>query len=372
MRAAPPNSSGWVDPVSATDIADSGFAAMLREFRDGARLTQEDLAHRSGVSVRAIRNLESGRTLRPYHGTVEMLVRGLGLGRVATDRLCTAARLQRIAADLAAVSGMRPVAGLRQLIESPRQLPLDTRHFVGRRDELRLLEEFSASNVSRGTPLVVVLCGPAGVGKTGLAVHWAHLAADRFPDGQLYANLGTECGDPAPAEEILPAFLRALGTAGESIPDRVSEQSALFRTLVADRGALIVLDNAHRADQVRPLLPATSRCTVLVTSRSRQRELVAREGAYRLVLDGLPELHAVRLLHALIGYRVECDPAAGYELARTCGCLPLALRVAAEFIASHPARPLRSLLQEAAGQLQRVMEMAEVPLSAHSPAPDAP
>ena len=170
--------------------------------------------------------------------------------------------------------------------------------------------------------MISAIAGTAGVGKTALAVQWAHEAAGRFPDGQLYVNLrGYDPGQPMPAADALAGFLRALGMPGQDIAHEQDERAAQFRTLVAGRRMLIVLDNASDVDQVRPLLPGTPGCATVVTSRDALAGLVARDGARRLDLDLLPLPDAVSLLRALIGDRVRADPATAGALAAQC-CRP--------------------------------------------------
>jgi tetratricopeptide (TPR) repeat protein len=225
------------------------------------------------------------------------------------------------------------------------------RHFTGRAGELAALTALldQASAQTPGTVVISAIGGTAGVGKTALAVHWAHQVADRFPDGQLYVNLrGYDPGQPVPATDALAAFLRSLGTPGQDIPPEADERAARYRSLLAGKQVLVVLDNAGSADQVRPLLPGTPACTVVVTSRDALAGLVARDGAARLDLDLLPEEEAVALLRTLIGPRADAGPAAAAELAAQCCRLPLALRVAAELAASRPAASLAALTAELA------------------------
>jgi hypothetical protein len=187
------------------------------------------------------------------------------------------------------------------------------------------------------------------LGKTALAVHWAHRVSERFPDGQLYVNLrGYDPGQPMSAAEALAGFLRALGVPGQDIPVDVAERSARFRSLLAGKRMLVLLDNAGAVEQVRPLLPGTPTCAVLVTSRDSLAGLVARDGARRSDLDMLSQGEAVALLRALIGHRVDADPAAANELAARCARLPLALRVAAELAIARASASLAELASELA------------------------
>jgi tetratricopeptide (TPR) repeat protein len=193
------------------------------------------------------------------------------------------------------------------------------------------------------------------VGKTALAVHWAHQVADRFPDGQLYVNLrGYDPDQLVPAADALAGFLRALGVPGPDIPPEPDERAARYRSLLAGRRMLVVLDNARSVEQARPLLPGTPACVTLVTSRDSLAGLVARDGAVRLDLDLLPTADAVSLLRALIGQRADADPGAAEALAAQCCRLPLALRVAAELAAARPAIPLAGLVDELADQQRRL------------------
>ncbi len=197
--------------------------------------------------------------------------------------------------------------------------------------------------------MISAIGGTAGVGKTALAVHWAHQATGQFPDGQLYVNLrGYDPRQPMPATDALAGFLRSLGVPGQDIPPEAHERAARYRSLLADKRMLVILDNAGSADQVRPLLPGSPACAVLITSRDALAGLVARDGATRLDLDVLPLADAVTLLRTLIGTRVDADPGAAAELAGQCCQLPLALRVAAELAVSRPAMPLVGLTAELA------------------------
>jgi tetratricopeptide (TPR) repeat protein len=195
-----------------------------------------------------------------------------------------------------------------------------------------------------------VIGGTPGVGKTALAVRWAHRVSGRFPDGQLYANLrGYDSERPVTAADALAGFLRALGVAGQDIPPGTDERAALYRSLLAGRRMLVVLDNAGDDAQIRPLLPGGPPCVTVVTSRDALAGLVVREGARRLDLGLLPQADAAGLLRALIGVRAAADPGATAALASLCARLPLALRVAAELAATRGGAPLADLVAELAG-----------------------
>lgn len=229
----------------------------------------------------------------------------------------------------------------------PQQLPGDVRSFVNRSEELRQLNAILAGHSHEPLVLPVhVITGMAGVGKTSLALHWAHQARERFPDGQLYVNLrGYDPGFPVTAQEALNGFLLALQVPTGAIPAGVEAAAALYRSMLAGRRMLVILDNAATVEQVRPLLPGTGECLVLVTSRSRLSGLAVRDGAHRLALGTLAEPEAVTLLRTLTaGYRASDNGNKLVELAGLCAMLPLALRVAAERVVSHPFMRLDDLI----------------------------
>ncbi|HEY1920292.1 MAG TPA: tetratricopeptide repeat protein [Streptosporangiaceae bacterium] len=318
------------------------FAALLRTRRRAAGLTQEELAHRAGLSTRAVSDLERGVT-RPYPRTLTALADALGLDEARREELVAAPRSDE---------------GRGRGFDVPHQLPAAVPAFTGRRSEFamltHLLEPTSGAGAS-GPVVISAIGGTAGVGKTALAVQWAHQVADRFPGGQLYVNLrGYDPGQPMPAADALASFLRSLGMPGQDIPAATEERAAAYRSLVAGRPMLIVLDNAGTVEQIRPLLPGSPSCVTIVTSRDSLAGLVARDGARRLDLDLLPTAEAVALLRTLIGGRAEADPAATQALALRCARLPLALRVAAEFAATRPHSPLADLVRELSDQREQL------------------
>jgi tetratricopeptide (TPR) repeat protein len=203
--------------------------------------------------------------------------------------------------------------------------------------------------------VISAIAGTAGVGKTALAVHWGHRVAARFPDGQLYVNLrGYDPGPAVSSADALAMLLRDLGLAAADIPYEPAERASRYRTMLADRRMLIILDNAHHADQVRDLLHGTDSCFVLVTSRNSLAGLVARDGAHRISLDLLPAAEAVALLRALIGARVDHEPDAATTLAQQCARLPLALRIAAELAGSQPTATLAGLTADLGDEQRRL------------------
>jgi transcriptional regulator with XRE-family HTH domain len=268
----------------------AAFGARLYACRQSAGLSQQELAERSGLSIRTISNLEHGRTRWPYPESVHRLADALDLRDGTRGDFIAAAgrRLIHAAADSVtrAPEDRLPRAGREPIV--PRQLPASVRQFVGRAEELRVLTGRldGAGALGPETLVMSAIGGTAGVGKTALAVRWAHQVADRFPDGQLYVNLrGYDPGEPVPAADALAGFLRALGVPGggypgggggtggpvpqpagraADIPAEAEERAARYRSLLAGRRMLVVLDNAARVEQVRPLLPGSQGCVTVV------------------------------------------------------------------------------------------------------------
>jgi tetratricopeptide (TPR) repeat protein/transcriptional regulator with XRE-family HTH domain len=319
-------------------------------------MSQQELAERSGLTVRMISNLEHGRTRSPYPHSLRRLADALGLSEEATAEFIGAAnrRLSRAAASVlpqpAAVAapavspgndGSEPASP-----RAPRQLPASVPAFAGRRAQLAAL-----SRVLRerdGTAAVMTITGTAGIGKTTLAVHWAHKAAGQFPDGQLFADLRGFGPSQAPTRPaaIVRVFLDALGVPADQVPVGEEAQFGLYRSLLASKRILVVLDNAHDAAQVRPLLPGWPSCRAIVTSRNQLTGLAAIDAAHPLALDVLSDAEARDLLaRRLGGARVAAEPAAVTHLVRFSACLPLALCIIA---ARALMRPDLSLAQVAA------------------------
>jgi DNA-binding SARP family transcriptional activator/tetratricopeptide (TPR) repeat protein len=239
-------------------------------------------------------------------------------------------------------------------VTPPAQLPPDVYGFAGREDELRQLDSrLTATDDEPTAAAVFVLSGTAGVGKTTLAVHWAHRVRDRFPDGQLYVNLRgfDPHASPVTAVEAVRGFLDAFEVPPERIPTGLDAQIGLYRSLLASRGALLVLDNARDAEQVRPLLPGAPRCLVVVTSRDQLSGLVAG-GAHPVTLDLLDAAEARELLTRRLGAaRTAAEPDAVDEIMGLCARLPLALAVVAARAATHPTFRLAALADELRGGL---------------------
>jgi len=242
--------------------------------------------------------------------------------------------------------------------EPPRQLPADIPHFTGRAAELAELDAL----VSRAGPVVIAaITGPGGAGKTSLAVNWARRVCDRFPDGQVYLNLrGFSAGRPVPAMEALGTMLRAVGVPDPQMPDGLEARSALLRTRLAGKRMLVLLDNARAVDQVRPLIPGTAGCVVLVTSRNQLRGLGSRDGARLLPLDPLDASDAANLIAATVGAeRAAAEPTAVGQLVRYAGGLPLALTIAGERAQRYGGMSLAAVARELADERYRLDSLGD-------------
>jgi tetratricopeptide (TPR) repeat protein len=245
--------------------------------------------------------------------------------------------------------------------QSPRELPHDVHGFSGRDTELDRIDGLLDGVQGEAGPEVgvAVIDGPAGVGKTTLAVHWAHRMARYFPDGQLYLNLrGFDPHQrPMSPADALRKLLGALGVNAQRIPADLDEQARLYRSVVAGQRLLVVLDNARSPEQVRWLLPAHQTCFVVVTSRNRLEGLVAWDGAVRINLDVLPPHDAIALVSGVVGEaRVAAEPQACAELAKLCGYMPLALRIVAERGAADDTVRLADLAEELLAEHDRLLD----------------
>jgi tetratricopeptide (TPR) repeat protein/transcriptional regulator with XRE-family HTH domain len=330
-------------------ISDGGMLAMqdgavtngavkrgrLAQRRKAVGLTQEQLAGQLGVERTTVVRWERGQT-QPLPWLGPRLAKALG---VSADRL-----EELLAADAAAGPRSRGAV-------VPRQLPAAVADFTGRAAELAALTAMldQAGAGAPGTVVISAIGGTAGVGKTALALRWAHQVAARFGDGQLYVNLRgfDPSGVPAAPEAAIRGFLDALGVPPERIPPGPEAQAGLYRSLLAGRRMLIVLDNARDEQQVRPLLPASPGTLVLVTSRSQLAGLAAAHGARVLTLDVLSHEESTQLLAARVGdARAAAEPGAVSQIASLCACLPLALAVAAARAAARPHLCLAALADE--------------------------
>ncbi|MFI9600178.1 AfsR/SARP family transcriptional regulator [Streptomyces sp. NPDC052043] len=234
----------------------------------------------------------------------------------------------------------------------PAQLPPSNPAFIGREPAMRRLDSLlpNREGVS-GAAGIALVTGQAGIGKTALAIHWGHIRRDHFPDGQLHANLhGYDNGRPARPIDVLSGFLRAFGVPAQRVPAEEESAAALYRSLCVGKQLLVVLDNARSAAQVRPLVPASGGCLVVVTSRDVLGGLVARDGAVPVPLAVLEPSEAEQLLVKMVGAaRVQAEPSAAVALTSACACLPLAVGVTAADLALHPDRSLTDQLSRLGG-----------------------
>jgi tetratricopeptide (TPR) repeat protein/transcriptional regulator with XRE-family HTH domain len=347
-------------PSDGAAARHTGFGALLRVHRHRGLLSQEQLARRSGVSARAIRDLERG-IRRPRGESVRLLADALGLVGWERERFEAAARSLPLAEQppgQAVLHWPGPAV--------PHQLPPDIADFVGR---ARLMTEFQGwlagrpdgvtGRAGEAAVAVYALSGKAGVGKTALAVHIAHQSAADFPDGQLYANLrGADVGGVSSLDpgEVLGRFLRALGVDASAVPCSVEERAALYRSRLAGSRILVVLDDAASEAQVRPLLPGSAQCVVLVTSRTR---LAGLEGARLLHIDVLDTLPALELLGRIASAgRVAAEPDAAAAIVAACGRLPLAVRIAGARLAARSHWPIARMAAQLADERNRLNALA--------------
>jgi tetratricopeptide (TPR) repeat protein/transcriptional regulator with XRE-family HTH domain len=306
------------------------FGALLRRLRLDAGLTQEGLAEAARLSYRSISDLERGINLTPRKETMQLLIGALALAGAEREAFEAAARGRLRQSD-----GLVPGA-ISGLAAATRTLPRDITSFTGRESELRRLIG-AASQIMEAERAVGIYAvgGMAGIGKTTFAVHAAHLLAERFPDGQIFLPLHGHTPGQRPVEpaEALASLLQTAGVAAQQVPHGLEARARLWRDYLSGKRMLIVLDDAARSDQVRPLLPGTAGSLVLITSR---RHLTALEDARAVSLDTLPPSDAADLFVRLARSELSPDDPAVSEITRLSGYLPVALGMLARQLHHHP------------------------------------
>ncbi|MEV7175134.1 BTAD domain-containing putative transcriptional regulator [Kitasatospora sp. NPDC093679] len=336
-----------------TALAAKGETLLSVGAADEAVAVFEQAAHARPLDEAALARLIRGydaagrraAAVDAYHEVRRRLAEELGIGPGPELAAAYQALLADDAWHTTAPPRRRPV---------PATLPGDVPDFVGRQRELSWLGRTLTRPAGAAVPVAVV-SGTAGVGKTALALHWSHQVRPRFPDGQLYVDLrGYDPQQPLSGSDALARLLSAMGLPAHEIPLDEADRVARYRTELNGQRVLVLLDNVSSVDQVRPLLPGTGSCAVLVTSRDTLGELVARHGARRLDLDLLPMTDSLDLLRRLIGDRLDREAAVGQDLAEQCVGLPLALRVAAELAAAQHTTPLPDLVSELADRRRRL------------------
>ncbi len=322
-------------------VAPMAFGQLLRSHRTRRGLSLAQLAERVHFNRGHLSRIETGKR-PPSVGFAEACDRALGTGDTFT----------------AIASALEAAARQRQGWVRPAQLPVAKRIFVGRRDLMDRLDELRRGHERSLAVPVAVVHGPPGVGKSTLAVHWAHQAVSdgHFADGQLFADLqGIGPGTAAAPVDVLKDLLLAVGVPAERIPAGLGQRAATFRSYLHGRAMLLVLDNAADARQVLPLLPASPGCAVVVTSRTALPGLMCRVDAVSLPVTELCPAESATLIRSAIGEaRADAAPDAVDVLAERCGHLPLALALATEHVVSrqHPsARPLAAELESERARL---------------------
>ncbi|MGH3831063.1 MAG: NB-ARC domain-containing protein [Pseudonocardiaceae bacterium] len=323
------------------------------ERRWGRGIARAGLAKRTGVSASSLYAYLNGTTLIP-DDTLFHLLRELGVDEQH------ARRVRRARDDLT-----EPVAAV------PQRLPMDVDSFTGRATHLAELDRLRRKSLKSSAVVVSAVSGIGRIGKTTLAIRWAHLRRSRFPDGCLYLDLrGFHSDKPLQPDEALAALLRRLGVAGPGIPVDPDERMQRYQILLNDKRMLILLDNAFSAEQVRPLLPpGASSCFVLITSRDQLTGLVVAQGANPLIMDTLPESEARALLATRLGrQRLETEPDAAAEPLTYCAELPLALSIASGHAQVNPQLSLAALATELRDEATRLRALDNADPAASLPA----
>ncbi|MGW4198117.1 AfsR/SARP family transcriptional regulator [Streptomyces sp. NPDC005004] len=338
----------------AHPMRESLAAALIKALYGAGRQAEAlDWFHRTRRLLADELGIDPGRELADAYA---LILRG---GEVADDPVAPAPAPAPEAPVAAVAVAADPLVRLPapavSVVPPAELLPRAPRGFQGRTEELAAL-----SRAAAGEAPVCLITGPAGVGKTALALQWAHHKAAVFPDGRLYADLRgfSETGEPT-LTDVLREFLPALGVPPRRVPESASAAAALFRTLTERRRLLVILDNARDSATVRALLPGGPDCVTLVTSRHRLEGLIASDAARPVPLDVLEPQDGMALLAGVLGEeRVLAEPVAAQRLAELCGGLPLALRVVAARLAGRPGRPLAALAAELADERGRLARLA--------------
>jgi tetratricopeptide (TPR) repeat protein/transcriptional regulator with XRE-family HTH domain len=299
----------------------------LRECRETEGLTRDELSKLSGLSARTIANIERGTGSRPYPRTIRSLVSALRMSPTVADQLNAKYRLPQGNQPMS-LSRLESFRG-REVTEEPAielpsaeasekkawlqnqkgvtrplsQLPAVVTSFVSRSEEMAVMDEILMSARENACPMISIITGVPGIGKTALALRWAHLRLTEFPDGQLYVNLHgfDDTSNPVTPSEALSIAIRSFGIHPDYVPAQLDEKAAFYRSIIAGRRVLIVLDDAYNEDQVRYLLPGSSRCGLIVTSRTRLNGLVATHGFRMIQLKPLTEAASHCLLACQVG-----------------------------------------------------------------------
>jgi transcriptional regulator with XRE-family HTH domain len=328
--------------------------------RNAAGLTQEELADRTGLSVRTIRDIERGRTVTPSQSSIRLLASALERAAGADNDIFAVAAANRVSAlRVDPDPGQSRAPDTSEAI-NPSQTPAGVGDFTGRSVEVDTASRMLAAGISRhsGRAAIAAIVGMPGIGKTTLAVRVAHQVAESFPDGQLYANLqGSD--HPVPAQEAVPRFLHNLCSGMSSIREGTygayEEYLGRYQSLLAGKRILIVLDDAYDAAQVHPLIPSAPHCGILITSRNRLPDL---EGAYPLTLGTLMAQEARDLLARIIGPdRIAAEAEATDAVLKACSGLPLAIRIAGARLASRPHWKIATLAERLASSERLIDEL---------------
>lgn len=369
------------EPLADVDALQGDPAVVaLAEERVSAALEYADIAADSGRHYRTLPHLQALAARDPLD---EALHARLILALAGTGRQAAALRLyeglrQRLDEQLGVLPGqtlreahakiLRQEVPVQTAVASPAdtwqpifQLPAAPADFTGRAPEgERLMRAISSDTRRPGVP-VVAISGPPGIGKTALALYAAHKMRAKFPDGQLWAYLSGASSRPRDPADVLGELLRVLGVDGAAIPADCLERAAMFRSRMAGRKILVVADDAATTAQVRPLIPGTAGCALVVTSRVRLEDL---DGAQLLPLEEMTQTDAADLLTQIIGQdRVVANPGAVDELVRACGALPLALRIVGAKLAARPSWPISLMVHRLARSRYRLRELQVAELS---------